>query len=78
VNCIIAGGMGPRAQELFNSAGISVVLGVSGSVDNVIKQFLEGTLNERESLCDHGQRHGTGKGECDHHEDKHHVYNEKK
>jgi len=75
VNCIIAGGMGPRAQELFNSAGISVVLGVSGSIDDVIKQFLDGTLKGGESLCNHGEGHGMGKGECDHHEDRQYVYN---
>lgn len=77
VNFIIAGGMGPRAQDLFNAAGISVVLGVSGSIDDVIKQLLDGTLKGGESLCDHGEGHGSGKGECDHHGAGHHAYNER-
>lgn len=53
VDCVIAGGMGPRAQELFAQAGIKVILGVTGSVDDVIKQLLNGTLKEGKSFCEH-------------------------
>lgn len=54
VSCIIAGGMGPRAQELFSQHNIDTVLGVAGPVDDVIRAYLQGTLEPGESSCDHG------------------------
>jgi len=65
VNAIVAGGMGPRAQDLFRAVGIDVYLGVEGSVDAVIEQLRKGTLVVGESACSHGQ--GSEKAECDHH-----------
>ncbi|MFW6138255.1 MAG: NifB/NifX family molybdenum-iron cluster-binding protein [Spirochaetota bacterium] len=68
VGCIIAGGMGRRAQELFKSAGINAVLGVTGSVEEVLKRFAEGKLEGGTSLCRPGSGKGYGmdKAECDH------------
>jgi predicted Fe-Mo cluster-binding NifX family protein len=40
VNCIIAGGMGPRAVELFRQNNIEVVLGAEGNVDEVVSKYL--------------------------------------
>jgi predicted Fe-Mo cluster-binding NifX family protein len=58
VNVIIAGGMGPRAQGLFTQSGISTVLGVQGSVDDVITQFVNQELEAGEDLCDHDHSRG--------------------
>jgi len=54
VNAIVAGGMGPRAQDLFRAVGIDVYLGVEGSIDAVIEQLRKGTLVVGESACSHG------------------------
>ena len=71
VNCIVAGGMGRRAQDLFAQAGIETILGVTGSVDEVISELLNGTLTGGESLCQpgSGRGYGIGKSRCNHHED---------
>lgn len=61
VGCVIAGGMGPRAQNLFAEQGISTITGVTGPVEEVIESYLSGNLVEGESLCDHGQ-HGGNNG----------------
>jgi predicted Fe-Mo cluster-binding NifX family protein len=53
VQVIIAGGMGGRAQQLFTDHGIRTVVGVSGPVDEIVRAYLAGTLEEGESLCDH-------------------------
>ena len=53
VSCIIAGGMGWRAQELFAEQNIEPVVGVTGSVEQVIADYLSGNLQPGESLCDH-------------------------
>jgi predicted Fe-Mo cluster-binding NifX family protein len=52
--CIVAGGMGPRAQMLFTEQGIDTVVGINGSIDEVIHSYLKGTLKEGESTCHHG------------------------
>ncbi len=68
INCIVAGGMGRRAEELFSQAGIQTIVGVSGSVDEVVKRIVDGTLEGGESLCRPGLGKGYGveKTECDH------------
>ena len=68
VNCIIAGGMGMRAQELFSDAKIEQILGVEGKIQEVIDRLLEGTLEGGESICSPGAGKGYGidKSVCDH------------
>jgi predicted Fe-Mo cluster-binding NifX family protein len=41
-NVIIAGGMGPRAIEMFHSFGIDVATGATGAVEDVLGAFLRG------------------------------------
>lgn len=66
--CIIAGGMGARAQGIFEQFGIKTVVGVQGKIDEVIARLLNGTLEPGESLCKPGGGKGYGidKTECDH------------
>jgi predicted Fe-Mo cluster-binding NifX family protein len=64
VEAIIAGGMGRRAQDLFDQMGIEHVVGVTGSVDDAIERCVDGTLEGGESLCSH--IHGQGH-DCEHH-----------
>lgn len=53
VDCVVAGGAGPRAVNLFGEFGITVHLGVSGSIDGVIDDLLADDLNTGESTCEH-------------------------
>lgn len=55
VDCVIAGGMGMRAQQNFESHGIEVVLGVQGPIDQVLTSCLSGELAGGESTCSHGE-----------------------
>ncbi len=68
VSCIIAGGMGQRAVQLFAQQGIKVVVGVSGTIDDVVNKIADGSLEGGESLCKPGAGKGYGldKTECDH------------
>ena len=45
VHVMIAGGMGPRAIDLFNQFGIEVATGVQGQVKNVSAAYLEGRIS---------------------------------
>ena len=68
VSAIIAGGMGHRAQGLFAEKGIQAIVGITGSIDEVIQKVLSGKLEVGESLCKPGSGKGYGieKTECDH------------
>jgi predicted Fe-Mo cluster-binding NifX family protein len=53
-NVIIAGGMGQRAMNLFYMQGIHVVLGItSGTPEQLVLDYLQGTLKSSANLCDH-------------------------
>ena len=53
-NVIITGGMGQRAQMLFEENGIKVIYGVaSGEPEELVKQYLNDTLEAGENICDH-------------------------
>ena len=54
VSVIIAGGMGHRAQGLFAQNNIKVVTGASSkSPDLIVEEFLNGSLQTGDNLCDH-------------------------
>ena len=73
VECIVAGGMGQRAEMLFEQQGIDRIVGVSGSIADVVARLSDGTLKGGESLCKPGAGKGYGveKTECDHEENGH-------
>ncbi len=60
VDLVIAGGMGPRAVELFRRNGIEVIIGVSGPVEFVAQDYIAGRLSVGESSCHHGHEHCDG------------------
>jgi Mrp family chromosome partitioning ATPase/predicted Fe-Mo cluster-binding NifX family protein len=56
VDTILAGGMGERAQELFQQNGVKVVCGVAaGSPGEVVEAFLKGTLATGANPCSHDE-----------------------
>ena len=53
-NVIIAGGMGSRAQSLFTEQGVAVLVGAApGSPEEVVKEYMAGTLQTGANICDH-------------------------
>ena len=54
VDCIIAGGMGSRAQQFFNQYNIKVITGAQGNDPlEIINAYLNGTLATGANVCDH-------------------------
>ncbi|MDX9703960.1 MAG: NifB/NifX family molybdenum-iron cluster-binding protein [Candidatus Auribacterota bacterium] len=54
VDVIIAGGMGTRAQSLFNQHGIDVTVGACKTdPDEIIKDYLNDALIVGNNSCDH-------------------------
>ena len=53
VNVIIAGGMGQRAQQLFNQNEIEVVVGAPvDSPENLVSAYLSQSLQTGDNICD--------------------------
>jgi len=66
VTTVIAGGMGPRAAEIFLSQGIEVILGADGDDPQaMVRAFLDGTLSTDGELC-----HDHGYHDCGHHQER--------
>lgn len=58
---ILAGGMGPRAVQMFQQFGIQVVAGVAGhNPETVVRDFLAGTLAATGEPCGGGHLHHCG------------------
>jgi len=53
VHCIVAGGMGPRAQALFDEKQIQTIVGIAGTVDDAVAALERGDLRAGETMCEH-------------------------
>jgi len=54
VSVVIAGGMGPRAQELFQQNNIMVVIGaLESDPEKAVLNYISGGLATGENVCDH-------------------------
>lgn len=54
VNTIISGGMGVKAQDLFNMNDIEVVTGINSDVPEIlVNQYFAGQLESNGNFCDH-------------------------
>ncbi|HKL41187.1 MAG TPA: NifB/NifX family molybdenum-iron cluster-binding protein [Clostridia bacterium] len=63
VNIIMAGGMGAKAQQIFNAENIEVVVGVAGDLKSVMNEYLNGKIESTESICTDHAHQGEG---CSH------------
>lgn len=62
VSIMLAGGIGGGAINVLNNSGIQVIRGCSGTVNDVVKHFIEGTVKDSgESCTQHHDGH-----ECNH------------
>ncbi len=54
VTCIIAGGMGSRAQSLFTENNISVVVGAEVKpTEQIVEDYINDCLVSGDNTCDH-------------------------
>jgi predicted Fe-Mo cluster-binding NifX family protein len=58
-NVMLSGGMGGRAIEFFEQAGIQAATGASGTVRQALENYLGGKLKEA-APCDESVEHGHG------------------
>ena len=53
-NVIIAGGMGPRALDLFRRLNVQPITGATGRIKDILEDYLAGRLGGAEPCDDHG------------------------
>jgi len=54
VDLIIAGGMGRRAQQLFEQNNINVIVGaMDNNPQELIEQYIDNRLQSGQNICDH-------------------------
>jgi ATP-binding protein involved in chromosome partitioning len=54
VELVIAGGMGQRAQQLFEQNNIELILGaVDNTAQELVEQYMNHTLHSGQNICDH-------------------------
>ena len=53
IECVLAGGAGPRAVGMLQEAGIQFIAGVSGNATAALADFAAGTLESGDSSCEH-------------------------
>jgi predicted Fe-Mo cluster-binding NifX family protein len=58
-NVMLSGGMGGRAIQFFEQAGIKAATGANGTVRQALENYLGGKLNEA-APCDESVAHGHG------------------
>jgi predicted Fe-Mo cluster-binding NifX family protein len=64
VDTVIVGGIGGGAIQHLNAAGMNIVAGASGSIDEVLSSYMDGSLVPGDAVC--GGEHGQS-GQCHHH-----------
>ncbi|HOQ49153.1 MAG TPA: NifB/NifX family molybdenum-iron cluster-binding protein, partial [Candidatus Kapabacteria bacterium] len=65
VSIMLAGGIGSGAVNVLNDAGIEVIRGCSGNSTEIVKQFVQGLVNDNGSVCQkHEHHHGGGHHAC--------------
>lgn len=65
VEIMIAGGIGQRALGLFEQAGIKAVLGITGSIEDILEKAAKEELKGSDSFCSPGKGKGYGIGKTD-------------
>lgn len=64
VEVAIVGGIGKGALDALQNSKIEVIKGASGDYKDILGQFINGTLESKDVVCNHGGHHH---GDHDHH-----------
>jgi len=60
VNILFCGGIGDGAKQMLASAGIELISGLQGNIEDAVNAYLAGDLTDKGGSCsheDHGQDH---------------------
>lgn len=66
VTVMLAGNMGGGAFNVLNYNGIQVFRGCAGNVENVVNDYLNGSIVDSNVSCSSHGHHGTDGHQCNH------------
>ncbi|MBP1672363.1 MAG: dinitrogenase iron-molybdenum cofactor biosynthesis protein [Bacteroidetes bacterium] len=66
VTLMLAGGIGEGAMNVLYFSGIEVIRGCSGNATEVVKLYIEGSIQDSGSSCQHHHGHGDHEHSCQH------------
>ena len=65
VDVVICGGIGGGARQMLSDAGIKLISGVDGNIEDAVAAYIKGELQDNGGSCSH---HGHGEDHsCEHH-----------
>ena len=53
VNVVICGGIGAGARNMLGSAGIKLISGVDGNIEDAVNAYISGDLTDQGGNCNH-------------------------
>ena len=59
ITLMLAGNMGQGAVNKLTSCGITVIKGCEGDVDALVRDYLDGKVEDNAAVCDHHECHDT-------------------
>jgi len=68
VTVMLAGGIGSGAINVLNNAGIEVIRGCSGNPEDIVKEYISGSITDNGISCSQHEVHHAEGGEhyCNH------------
>lgn len=57
VSVVITGGIGAGALTPLKEKGLNVIRGASGTIEDVLHKYLEGSLEDKQVVCNHHGEH---------------------
>ncbi|SDM85290.1 NifB/NifX family molybdenum-iron cluster-binding protein [Acetanaerobacterium elongatum] len=67
VDVVICGGIGQGARQMLSSAGIELISGIDGSIEDAVKNYLSGQLNDMGGSCNHEEHEHNHVCNCEKH-----------
>lgn len=67
VDVLICGGIGGGAKQMLSSAGIKLISGIEGNIEDAVHSYLSGNLSDLGGNCNHEQHGPDHVCDCENH-----------
>ncbi|MEI6101560.1 MAG: NifB/NifX family molybdenum-iron cluster-binding protein [Eubacteriales bacterium] len=67
VDVLICGGIGGGARQMLAEAGIELISGMEGSIEEAVAMYIKGELNDMGGSCSHHDNDAGHSCECENH-----------
>lgn len=65
VDTVICGGIGEGAKNMLHAAGIGLVSGIEGNIQDAVSALLAGNLTDQGGGCDHHEHNEASSCDCE-------------